>query len=93
VFEFQVTFTQLSSKPEIKAKYLIALHRESAQLERTVITPFSNDTGFFETLAKLGISEPQQQRILSVLHQGKTETVTLDVSGDVDQLLGWPARE
>ena len=91
--DFQVTFTQLSSKPEIKAKYLIALHRESAQLERTVITPFSNDTGFFETLAKLGISEPQQQRILSVLHQGKTETLTIDTPEDVVQLFGWPMQK
>ena len=91
--EFQVTFTQLSSKSEIKAKYLIALHRESAQLDRTLITPFSNDAGFFEALAKLGISEPQQQRILSVLHQGKTETLTVDAPEDVVQLFGWPMQK
>jgi hypothetical protein len=93
VAEFQVTFTQLSGKTETKAKYLITLHRKSAQLERTVITPFSNDTGFFEALVKLGISEPQQQRILSVLHQGKTETLTVDAPEDVVQLFGWPVRE
>jgi hypothetical protein len=93
VADFQVTFTQLSGKTETKAKYLITLHRKSAQLERTVITPFSNDTGFFEALVKLGISEPQQQRILSVLHQGKTETLTVDAPEDVVQLFGWPVRE
>jgi glycerol dehydrogenase-like iron-containing ADH family enzyme len=93
VADFQVTFTQLSGKTETKAKYLITLHRKSSQLERTVITPFSNDTGFFEALAKLGISEPQQQRILSVLHQGKTETLTVDAPEDVVQLFGWPVQK
>ena len=91
--EFQVTFTQLSSKPETKAKYLIALHRKSAQCDRTVIKPFSDDAGFFEALAKLGLSEPQQQRILSVLHQGRTETLTVDASEEVTQLFGWSVRK
>jgi hypothetical protein len=46
-----------------------------------------------KALAKLGILEPEQQGILSVLHQGETETTTLDMSGDVVQLFGWPAQK
>jgi hypothetical protein len=90
--KFQVSVTRGCSADASAAKYLMRLHQETGQLERTVFLPFSDDAAFFEALAKLGTLEPEQQRILSVLHQRKTETVTVDVSGDVDQLLRWPVQ-
>jgi hypothetical protein len=97
VVEFQVSLTRVcstgASPAKYAAKYLMRLQQECGQLDRTVFVPFSDDAALFEALAKLGTLEPEQQRILSVLHQGKAETVTLDMSGDVVQLFGWPAQK
>ena len=88
--EFEVSLTRVCGASA--AKYLMRLNQESGQLDRTVFLPFSDDAALFEALAKLGILEPEQQGIFSVLHQGETETTTLAMSGDVVQLFGWPAQ-
>jgi hypothetical protein len=93
VAEFRVSITKLSSLAEVKAKYLMKIYRASAQSSRAVFTPFSSDAVLLGAMAKLGISEPEQQRILSVLHQEKTETLTVDISEDMAQLFGWPSRK
>jgi hypothetical protein len=91
--EFRVSITQLSSLMEVKAKYLTKIHQAPTQGARAVFTPFSSDAALLEALAKLGIFEAEQERILSVLHKEKTETLTVDISEDVAYLFGWAARK
>jgi hypothetical protein len=91
--EFHISLSTVSSVAATTAKYLMRLHRKSAELDRTIFKPFTDDMALLEALAKLGIPEPQQQQILSALHQQETATLTVDVSEDVIQLFGWPFKK
>jgi hypothetical protein len=57
VVEFEVSLTRVCGASA--TKYLMRLHQESGQLDRTVFLPFSDDAALFEALAKLGILEPE----------------------------------
>ena len=69
---FEVSITRLISTGDVKTKYLMKLHREFPQVGQSAFTGFSDDAAFCEALARLGLPEPQQQRMLSALHRGET---------------------
>ena len=91
---FEVSITRLISTGDVKTKYLMKLHREFPQVGQSAFTGFSDDAALCEALARLGLPEPQQQRMLSALHRGgDNEVFTTDISNEVARSFGWWGEE
>jgi hypothetical protein len=73
-----------------EAKYLISLYPEQGP-EALRFLP--NDDVLCETLERLGVHAPQQERILSVLRTLGRETVPVDISEEVAREFGWPPEK
>jgi ABC-type branched-subunit amino acid transport system substrate-binding protein len=86
---FQVHITRVTSKEEAFNKYVMRLYRESAERDRAIFTAFRDDAALCAALEKLGFSESQRERILSVLQRGVTESFTAHLSEDMARLFGW----
>jgi hypothetical protein len=51
--------------------------------------PISDDTALHDTKTSLGISEPQQERVQSLLNEGRDQVLNLDIPGQIDVEFGW----
>jgi hypothetical protein len=57
------------------------------------LSPVSDDTVLYNTMAKLGISEPQQERIQSQLNRRYDEVLNVDIPDKIAAEFGWAATE
>ena len=86
---FRVVITRISSAREVRAKYLVTLTTEKTEGGRATFMPISDDTALHDTKTSLGISEPQQERVQSLLNEGRDQVLNLDIPGQIDVEFGW----
>jgi hypothetical protein len=72
---------------------VVTLSTENIEGLRATFTPVSGDTVLHNTMAELGISEPQQERIQSQLNRGYDEVLNLDIPDKIAAEFGWAATE
>lgn len=86
---FNVGLTRLNTSTDSRLKYAMLLHPGCGEAGVAARRDFGSDEELCEALKQLGVPEPQQKRILSVLRTEIEETVPVDVSEEVAQEFGW----
>ena len=86
---FRVVITRISSAREVRAKYLVTLTTEKTEGERATFMPICDDTALCDTMASLGISESQQERIQSLLNEGRDQVFNVDIPDQIAAEFGW----
>lgn len=90
---FNVGLTRLIYSTGDRVKYAMLLHPGCDQLGVAARRDFGSDEELCEALEQLGLPEPQQERILSVLHTVTEETVPVDISEEVAREFGWAPQD
>jgi hypothetical protein len=89
---FRVVITRILPAHEARAKYVVTLSTEEVEGERSTFMPVSDDTALHNTMAKLGISEPQQRRIRSLLNEGHDHVFNVDIPNQIAAEFGWAEK-
>jgi len=89
---FRVVITRVSPAREARAKYVVALSTDKIEGERATFIPVSDDTGLHNTMARLGISEPQQELIQSLLNEGHDSVLNVEIPDQIAAQFGWAEK-
>ena len=90
---FRVHILRLFHSEDSGIKYVMRLQPEGVIGPATQFVQYGNDAALRDALNKLNVTEPQQQRALSVLRTATQENFSVDISEDVARRLGWsPSR-
>jgi hypothetical protein len=90
---FRVAITRIWPPREGRAKYLVTLSTEVIERQWATMMPVSDDTALHNTMAKLGISEPQQGRIQSLLNEGHDQVLNVEIPEQIAADFGWAEKQ
>jgi hypothetical protein len=87
---FRVHILRLFHSEDNGIKYVMRLQPEGVIGRGTQFVQYGNDAALCDALSKLNVTEPQQQRALSVLLKATQENFSVDISEDVARQFGRP---